>query len=170
MQWYFCFTAMLKLVIISALWHNIQGYDMEDAMILNKATVERGFAHASVYKCEVSSHGLFVPAQIHWCFYPSLLSWYCSSLTWPRSAVNMAMQLFSLVGLKSLNFEPYLSAWSWDSSPHLLITPVDLMNPSLIPGPSLKGSMGMRLGIGQSTSVWLCVTSSLPFNGEICLV
>ncbi len=31
-----------------------QGYDMEDAMILNKASFERGFAHASVYKCEVS--------------------------------------------------------------------------------------------------------------------
>ena len=30
-----------------------QGYDMEDAMILNKASFERGFAHASVYKCEV---------------------------------------------------------------------------------------------------------------------
>ncbi len=27
---------------------------MEDAMILNKASFERGFAHASVYKCEVS--------------------------------------------------------------------------------------------------------------------
>ena len=26
------------------------GYDMEDAMILNKSSVERGFAHASVYK------------------------------------------------------------------------------------------------------------------------
>ena len=30
-----------------------QGYDMEDAMILNKASVERGLAHASVYKSEV---------------------------------------------------------------------------------------------------------------------
>ncbi|CAI8014211.1 Probable DNA-directed RNA polymerase I subunit RPA2 [Geodia barretti] len=29
------------------------GYDMEDAMILNKASYERGFAHASVYKTEV---------------------------------------------------------------------------------------------------------------------
>jgi DNA-directed RNA polymerase beta subunit len=27
---------------------------MEDAMILNKASVERGLAHASVYKSEVS--------------------------------------------------------------------------------------------------------------------
>ena len=42
--------------------HYIQGYDMEDAMILNKATVERGFAHASVYKCEVNS------MQVHSCF------------------------------------------------------------------------------------------------------
>ena len=28
------------------------GYDMEDAMILNKSAVERGFAHASLYKVE----------------------------------------------------------------------------------------------------------------------
>ena len=33
-----------------------QGYDMEDAMILNKASVERGIAHASVYKSEVHMH------------------------------------------------------------------------------------------------------------------
>ena len=26
---------------------------MEDAMILNKSSFERGFAHATVYKCEV---------------------------------------------------------------------------------------------------------------------
>ena len=31
-----------------------QGYDMEDAMILNKASHERGFAHATVYKSEVT--------------------------------------------------------------------------------------------------------------------
>lgn len=29
------------------------GYDMEDAMILNKSTVERGFAHAYLYKTEM---------------------------------------------------------------------------------------------------------------------
>ncbi len=29
-----------------------QGYDMEDAMVINKASLERGFAHGSVYKCE----------------------------------------------------------------------------------------------------------------------
>ncbi|XP_054157699.1 DNA-directed RNA polymerase I subunit RPA2-like [Oppia nitens] len=29
------------------------GYDMEDAMILNKATVERGFKHGSIYKTEI---------------------------------------------------------------------------------------------------------------------
>ena len=33
-----------------------QGYDMEDAMILNKASVERGLAHASVYKSEVHTY------------------------------------------------------------------------------------------------------------------
>ncbi len=27
---------------------------MEDAMILNRAAFQRGFAYASVYKCEVS--------------------------------------------------------------------------------------------------------------------
>lgn len=25
---------------------------MEDAMIINKASLERGFAHGSIYKCE----------------------------------------------------------------------------------------------------------------------
>ena len=34
-----------------------QGYDMEDAMILNKASSERGFAHATVYKSEVGGAG-----------------------------------------------------------------------------------------------------------------
>ncbi|GFR32945.1 DNA-directed RNA polymerase I subunit RPA2 [Trichonephila clavata] len=29
------------------------GYDMEDAMVLNKSSVERGFKHASIYKTEV---------------------------------------------------------------------------------------------------------------------
>lgn len=28
------------------------GYDMEDAMILNKSAYERGLAHASVYKAK----------------------------------------------------------------------------------------------------------------------
>ena len=28
------------------------GYDMEDAMILNKSSVERGLAHATLHKCE----------------------------------------------------------------------------------------------------------------------
>lgn len=29
------------------------GYDMEDACIVNKSAYERGFGHASVYKCHV---------------------------------------------------------------------------------------------------------------------
>ena len=28
------------------------GYDMEDAMILNESSMERGFAHATLHKCE----------------------------------------------------------------------------------------------------------------------
>lgn len=39
---------------------------MEDAMILNKAAVERGFAHASVYKCEVK-----LMQKLHW-WYPDV--------------------------------------------------------------------------------------------------
>ena len=38
----------------------MQGYDMEDAMILNKASHERGFAHATVYKSEVCKYSIFV--------------------------------------------------------------------------------------------------------------
>ncbi|XP_064401799.1 DNA-directed RNA polymerase I subunit RPA2-like isoform X3 [Halichondria panicea] len=33
--------------------YQCQGYDMEDAMILNKGSVERGFKHATVYKSEM---------------------------------------------------------------------------------------------------------------------
>ena len=33
---------------------------MEDAMILNKASHERGFAHATVYKSEVHKNGIFM--------------------------------------------------------------------------------------------------------------
>lgn len=33
---------------------------MEDAMILNKASFERGFAHASVYKCEVHAGRMYL--------------------------------------------------------------------------------------------------------------
>lgn len=36
--------------VVAVLSHT--GYDMEDAMIVNKAAVERGFAHASLYKTE----------------------------------------------------------------------------------------------------------------------
>ena len=34
----------------------MQGYDMEDAMIINKGSYERGFAHGSVYKSEVRNY------------------------------------------------------------------------------------------------------------------
>ena len=43
---------------------HMQGYDMEDAMILNKASVERGLAHASVYKSEVRVHFWIATATI----------------------------------------------------------------------------------------------------------
>jgi DNA-directed RNA polymerase I subunit RPA2 len=31
------------------------GYDMEDAMMINKSSMERGFGHASVYKVRVEA-------------------------------------------------------------------------------------------------------------------
>lgn len=30
----------------------MQGYDMEDAMVINKSSYERGFGHGTVYKSE----------------------------------------------------------------------------------------------------------------------
>ncbi len=34
-------------------WRSLYtGYDMEDAMILNKSAVERGLAHGTLFKCE----------------------------------------------------------------------------------------------------------------------
>jgi DNA-directed RNA polymerase beta subunit len=39
---YFCFSKLFLK----------KGYDMEDAMIINKSAYERGFGHASVYKTE----------------------------------------------------------------------------------------------------------------------
>ena len=38
----------------------MQGYDMEDAMILNKAFHERALPHATVYKSEVYEYSIFV--------------------------------------------------------------------------------------------------------------
>lgn len=35
------------------IWLVLQGYDMEDAMIINKASLERGFAHGSIIKSEI---------------------------------------------------------------------------------------------------------------------
>ncbi|KRX96182.1 DNA-directed RNA polymerase I subunit RPA2 [Trichinella pseudospiralis] len=40
------------VAVISYTKLSIQGYDMEDAMIINKASAERGFAHACIYKTE----------------------------------------------------------------------------------------------------------------------
>lgn len=38
------------------MYMSLKGYDMEDAIILNRSSVQRGFAHASVYKSEVHVH------------------------------------------------------------------------------------------------------------------
>ncbi|XP_056008154.1 DNA-directed RNA polymerase I subunit RPA2-like isoform X2 [Ostrea edulis] len=50
------------------------GYDMEDAMILNKSSFERGFAHASVYKSQIidlrgkGNHGRYnQPVEVFGC-------------------------------------------------------------------------------------------------------
>lgn len=48
-------TQALLLLCLPPLTRNpilAAGYDMEDAMILNKSSVERGFAHAYLYKTE----------------------------------------------------------------------------------------------------------------------
>ena len=56
------------------------GYDMEDAMILNKSSVERGFAHATLYKTE----DINLKARAHWpcsapanpvCVYIAMILW-----------------------------------------------------------------------------------------------
>jgi DNA-directed RNA polymerase beta subunit len=48
---YACFTAR-ALIMVLPRHRCTAGYDMEDAMILNKSSVERGFAHAYLYKTE----------------------------------------------------------------------------------------------------------------------
>ena len=47
-------TALVHLYIFTYIDSVLQGYDMEDAFILNKGSFERGFAHGSVLKTEVS--------------------------------------------------------------------------------------------------------------------
>ena len=36
-----------------SLYCTVQGYDMEDAIIINKSSYERGFCHGQIYKTEV---------------------------------------------------------------------------------------------------------------------
>ena len=43
-------------IVLELLLDVFQGYDMEDAMIINKASLERGFGSGSIYKCEVGLH------------------------------------------------------------------------------------------------------------------
>ena len=38
---------------------------MEDAMVINKGSYERGFGHASVYKSEVNIIIIIVDSQLH---------------------------------------------------------------------------------------------------------
>ena len=47
------YTEYIVLVIVVTIGYCFQGYDMEDAMIINKSSYERGFGHGSVYKSEV---------------------------------------------------------------------------------------------------------------------
>lgn len=49
------------------------GYDMEDAMIINKSAYERGFGHASVYTTQFIN---IVPKYVP--FYYSTMNWWIS--------------------------------------------------------------------------------------------
>jgi DNA-directed RNA polymerase I subunit RPA2 len=46
----FCFVPLIIFVFCFLAVLSYTGYDMEDSVILNKMSVERGFGHASVYK------------------------------------------------------------------------------------------------------------------------
>jgi hypothetical protein len=50
LSWTFSIESFMCNKICWCSW--FQGYDMEDAMIINKASYERGFAHGCVYKTE----------------------------------------------------------------------------------------------------------------------
>jgi len=50
LSWTFCIESFMCNKSYWCSW--FQGYDMEDAMIINKASYERGFAHGCVYKSE----------------------------------------------------------------------------------------------------------------------
>lgn len=54
------------------------GYDMEDAMILNKSSYERGFGHGSVYKTHIVDLGLEAEKR---CPNSSLRTWSFSSMS-----------------------------------------------------------------------------------------
>ena len=65
------------------------GYDMEDAMILNKSAVERGLGHATMLKteqidlskesgaCNRDSHSIYSSGHVLHCVSPQLMHYTC---------------------------------------------------------------------------------------------
>ena len=75
----------------------VQGYDMEDAMVVNKSSKERGFAYGSIYKSEVECSNCIRTVL---CIVSVVA--FCRSLTYLRKwqeVSNMEMSNTSLTDL-----------------------------------------------------------------------
>ena len=128
MTWRMWWQSTRHGVLISGLWHGgcddnqqgmvfwFQGYDMEDAMTINKASYERGFAHGCIYKSVVRL--LLVPEYLTtascvmvWEYpYASLWSWcrVCGLSCW-NPGHDVAVPVRTQVMMWPFRLEP----WSW---------------------------------------------------------